>query len=189
MRKLKLQMQLSADGFVAGPNGEMDWLTWNWDPALVQYVTNLTESFDCILLGRKLAEGFIPHWAAVAANPDDPQFSAGKIFAETPKIVFTKTLENTGDWQHTTLEKGDLKTAVTRLKNQAGSDIIAYGGAEFVAALIKENLIDELHLFINPTAIGNGLAIFKDRTSLQLVESQSFECGIVVSKYAPKNNL
>ena len=67
MRKVKLQMQVSIDGFVAGPNGEMDWMVWDWDDALKDYVTRLTEPVDTIVLGRVLAQGFIPYWAA------DPQ--------------------------------------------------------------------------------------------------------------------
>ena len=61
MRKLKLQMQMSIDGFVAGPNGEQDWMVWNWDDSLNAYVDEITASIDCILLGRVLAQGFIPH--------------------------------------------------------------------------------------------------------------------------------
>ena len=56
MRKLKLQMQFSVDGYVAGPDNEMDWMQWNWDEELKKYVGNLTDPVDCILLGRKLAE-------------------------------------------------------------------------------------------------------------------------------------
>jgi dihydrofolate reductase len=63
VRKLKLQVQMTIDGYMAGPNGEMDWTVWNWDDNLIQYVGDLTEPVDCIVLGRKLAEGFIPHWA------------------------------------------------------------------------------------------------------------------------------
>ena len=77
MRKLKLQVQMSIDGYIAGPNGEMDWMEWDWDDKLKQYVGDITASVDCIILGRKLAEGFIPYWSAVAANPEDPEHSAG----------------------------------------------------------------------------------------------------------------
>ncbi|MBI5295328.1 MAG: dihydrofolate reductase [Chloroflexi bacterium] len=190
MRKLKLQVQLSVDGYIAGTNGEMDWMVWDWDDALKQYVTELTDPVDCIVLGRKLAEGFIPYWAAIAANPDDPQFTDGKKFTDTPKVVFTKTLEST-DWGHTVLAKGDLVDEITKLKQQDGGDIIAYGGAAFVSALIQHGLIDELHLFINPTAIGSGMTIFKEldgRQHLTLIRSTSFDCGIVVLQYAPKQN-
>ncbi|MCC6412607.1 MAG: dihydrofolate reductase family protein, partial [Saprospiraceae bacterium] len=62
MRKLKLQVQTSIDGFIAGPNGEMDWVNQNWGDDINAYVTAITEPVDTILLGRKLAEGFIPYW-------------------------------------------------------------------------------------------------------------------------------
>ena len=61
MRKVKLQVQMTVDGYIAGPNSEMDWVTFNWDDELKEYVTELTESMDQIVLGRKLAQGFIPH--------------------------------------------------------------------------------------------------------------------------------
>ncbi|HAO48699.1 MAG TPA: deaminase, partial [Runella sp.] len=73
MKKLKLQMQMTLDGFVAGPNGEMDWMTFAWTEDLINYVTELTNSFDTIVLGRNLAEGFIPHWKSVAENVDSPE--------------------------------------------------------------------------------------------------------------------
>ena len=80
MRKLKLQVQISVDGFIAGPHGEMDWMTFDWDEAISQYVQAITDPVDCIVLGRKLAEGFIPHWAAVAADADHPELAAGQKF-------------------------------------------------------------------------------------------------------------
>jgi dihydrofolate reductase len=190
MRKLKLQVQMTVDGYIAGPNGELDFMVWNWDDELRQYTTAITEPVDCIILGRKLAEGFIPHWATVAANPDNPEFTAGKKFTDTPKVVFTKTLDKS-EWDNTVLAKGDLVEEITKLKKQDGQDIIAYGGATFVSALIKHGLIDEYHLFINPTAIGNGMPIFKEldsKQNLTLVKSTSFDCGIVVLNYEPKRD-
>jgi dihydrofolate reductase len=187
MRKLKLQVQMTVDGYIAGLNGEMDWMELNWDDAIKQYVKDITEPVDCIILGRKLAEGFIPHWASVAANPDNPEFTAGKKFAGTHKVVFTKTLDKS-EWDHTVLAKGDLVDEITKLKKQDGEDIIAYGGATFVAALIKQGLIDEFHFFINPTAIGNGMTIFKEldsKQNLTLKKSLAFPCGIVLLCYEP----
>lgn len=188
MRKLKLQVQMSIDGFIAGPNGEMDWLVFDWDNEINQYVKELTEPVDCIVLGRKLAQGFIPHWAGVAANPEAPDFAAGQKFSGTPKVVFTKTLEKS-DWEHTVLAKGDLVDEITKLKKQAGGDMIAYGGGTFVSSLIKANLIDEYHLFVNPAAVGRGMSIFGElegRLALKLKRSLSFPCGIVVLCYVPQ---
>lgn len=182
MRKLKLQVQMTVDGFIAGPNGEMEWTAVDWDKELKKYVGKITEPIDCIILGRKLAQGFIPHWAS------HPEEEGADKFNSTKKVVFTKTLEKS-EWNNTVLAKGDLVDEITKLKRQKGNDIIAYGGATFVSALIKHGLIDEFHLFINPTAIGKGMPIFKDLDSEQnliLVKSTSFDCGIVVLNYEPK---
>ncbi|GAB3929445.1 dihydrofolate reductase family protein [Larkinella terrae] len=186
MRKLKLQTQLSLDSFICGPNGEMDWLVWNWDEELMNYVKALTEPVDCILLGRVLAEGFIPAWAERASNPETAEPGATKM-NETPKVVFSKTLE-TSQWENVTLATGDLVEEVTKLKNQPGQDLIAYGGGRFVSDLIKHGLIDDYHLFINPTAIGSGMPIFKEvdqKLNLKLVKASPFSCGIVVLQYQP----
>lgn len=184
MRKLKLQVQMTVDGFVAGPNGELDWSSKNWDNDLKKYVGDLTEPVDCIILGRKLAQGFIPYWQA---NPN--QEGAGK-FNGTKKVVFTRTLEKSV-WENTVLAKSDLSEEINKLKKQAGNDIIAYGGATFVSALIKHELIDEFHLFINPVAIGKGVSIFKELGSKQdliLLQSTAFDCGMVVLKYELHRN-
>lgn len=190
MRKLKLQVQMTVDGYIAGPNGEMDFMVWDWDDELKNYVKEITEPVDCIVLGRKLAEGFIPYWATVASNPDHPEFTAGKKFTDTAKVVFTNTLDKS-QWDNTVLAKGDLAREITKLKKQDGKDLIAYGGATFVSALIKQRLIDEFHLFINPTALGKGMTIFKELDSkqdLNLVKAASFGCGVVVLNYEPKRN-
>jgi dihydrofolate reductase len=187
MRKLKLQVQMTVDGYIAGANGEMDFMTWDWDDPLKRYVDQITQTVDCIVLGRKLAEGFIPYWASVAENPADPEHEAGRKFTDTPKVVFTKTL-NQSPWANTVLAKGDLAAEINKLKTQPGKDIIAYGGATFVSALIRQRLMDEFYLFINPTAIGRGLAIFRELDSIQnleLIQSTAFGCGIVVLQYAP----
>ncbi|MES2893193.1 MAG: dihydrofolate reductase family protein [Bacteroidota bacterium] len=181
-RKLKLQVQLSVDGFIAGPNGEMDWMIFDWDEPLKQYVTALTETVDCILLGRKLAESFIPYWAS------HPGEEGAENINQTPKIVFSKTLTES-PWVNTKLATGDLVAEVTQLKNETGKDIIVYGGANFISELIKYKLIDEFYLLVNPTLIGNGMAIFHDIPStqhLELKDTTGFQCGITVIHYELK---
>jgi len=179
MRKLKLQVQMTVDGYMVGSNGELDWTITEWDDDLKNYVVEITKSVDAIVLGRKLAQGFIPYWAA------NPEQEGADTFNNTPKVVFTKTLDQS-EWDNTVLATGDLVEEITTLKNQAGKDIIAYGGATFVSALIKHGLIDEFHLFINPTAIGNGMTIFPEldsRQNLTLKKTTAFSCGIVVLCY------
>ena len=179
-------MQLTVDGFVGGLNGEMDWMKMNWGDDIKKYVGKLTDSVDTILLGRKLADGFIPYWTSI--KPDNPDYPFACNMLDKPKVVFTKTLEK-HDWANTSLAKGDVAEEVNKLKKQNGKSIIVYGGASFVSSLIKNNLIDEYHLFVNPAAIGKGLTIFtklEDKMNLKLVESKAFDCGIVVNHLEPK---
>lgn len=173
MRKLKLQMQQTVDGIVGGPNGEMDWMKMDWNEDLKKYVSDLTDSIDCIVMGRKLAQGFIPYWANEAANTQSPQLDFARKMNGTPKIVFSKTLEKS-EWENAQVAKGNLTEEINKLKQGSGRDIIVYGGAGFVSSLIQEGLIDEFHLFVNPAAIGAGLAIFKERTNLELVQAKPF---------------
>ncbi|MFH5831973.1 dihydrofolate reductase family protein [Halalkalibaculum sp. DA384] len=188
MRTLKLQVQITVDGFIAGPEGEQDWMTWNWDEELQKFVDEITAPVDCIVLGRKLAEGFIPYWTEVAQDPDNPEQESGKKFTETQKIVFSDTLEKS-KWGNTELAQGDLVDEITRLKTQDGGDITAYGGATFVANLIEHRLIDDYYLFVNPVALGGGLPIFNNLNEYQhlnLVQSRAFGCGIVLLHYEPE---
>ena len=179
MRKLKLQTQISIDGYMAGPNGEMDWMVWNWDDALKDFVHQLTEPVDTIVLGHNLAKGFIDHWAGAAARDND-WFSNKMV--QTPKVVFSRKADKV-TWERTRLSKGDLSEGINKVKDDNGGDIIAYGGSEFVTSLSAANLIDEYNLFVNPTAIGKGLPVFKEKNKLKLIEALPFQCGITVLKY------
>ena len=85
---------------------------------------------------------------------------------ETPKVVFTKTLKKS-QWANTDIATGELVEEIIKLKSQNGKDIIVYGGASFDSSLIKEGLIDDFYLFINPLAIGKGMTIFKDLNEIQ----------------------
>lgn len=189
MRKIKLQMQTSIDGFVCGPNGEMDWTVWNWDEELKNYVREIMASADSFIIGRVLYEGMSMYWPAAETNPEtsEENRAAARAFNSMPKHVFSKTL-TTADWNNAIIESGDLAETINVLKNQEGGDIMLYGGVSMVSSFIQNNLIDEYHLFINPTAIGKGKSIFGDLTEkfgLQLVKSTAFSCGIVVLHYAP----
>lgn len=188
MRKVKLQMQMSIDGYVARPNGESDWMTWNPDDQLLQFINSMIDSSDTILLGRKMTDDFVSHWENVVSNNPDHLFA--KKMVDTPKVVFTKTLDKS-TWNNTTLAKGNLADEIANLKKQKGKDIIVYGGAGFVSSLIKEGLIDEYHLIVNPVAIGNGLTIFKALDRMQKfspIQSKLYPGGKIVLSYKPNND-
>jgi len=187
MRKLKLQMQMTVDGFVAGPEGQLDWMNFDMDEQLLHFINELIDTSDTILMGRKMTPGFITYWENVVDNqPQSPEFPFAQKMVNTPKIVFSKTVQHIAG-KNTRVENGDLVMAVNKLKNEEGKDILVYGGASFVASLIKHNLIDELNLFINPTAISNGLKIFTEHTPLALIHSTAYASGIVVNQFKPRN--
>jgi dihydrofolate reductase len=190
MRKLKLQMQMTINGYVGGLNGESDWMTWNPDAELIAFMNSLIDSSDTLLLGRKLVTGgFIKYWENTA--DENPTHPFAKKIADIPKVVFTKTLDKS-TWNNTTLAKGNLTEEIANLKKQSGKDILVFGGAGFVSSLIKEELIDEYHLIINPTAIGSGMTIFNslDRIlKFTPIESKLYSGGKTVLSFKPNNEL
>jgi dihydrofolate reductase len=188
MRKIKLQMQISLDGYVAGPNGEMDWMVWDWDEVLKKYATELTNSADTFLLGRKTGEGMAVYWPTVASNPESKEedlWIADKLNT-LPKVVFSKTVSAI-HWTNVSIAR-DVEKEVARLKQQHGKDMILYGGAGIVSTFIQQNLIDEYHLFVNPVILGSGKTIFNDlqeRLKLNLIQITPSSTGIVVLLYQP----
>jgi dihydrofolate reductase len=187
MRKLKLQFAHIPEGFAPTTNSEPG----NYcDEEFRNFSIANLEGVDCIILGRKTALDFIPYWAAVAENPNDPDFLLGNKLTDIPKLVFSKTLENS-EWSNTILAKGEIVDEINKLKNQAGHDVIVYGGDSFVSSLIKNDLIDEYYLAVNPVDIESRLPILKELDSKQniaLVKSRTFDCGMVVLlQYEPKN--
>lgn len=188
MRKLILQMQTSLDGYVStGPNDEQSWVTWDLD-GIKQYVIDLLDSTDTIIIGRKLAVDYIPFWQDTVTKSDDPMYEFAKRIVNAKKIVFTKTLDKSV-WDNTELAKGNLADEIKNLKKQGGKDIVVYGGSSFVSALIKEGLIDQFHFYINPVALGKGVHIFDQIDNFQqlkLKKSITLDSGIVLLTYELK---
>jgi dihydrofolate reductase len=185
MRKLKLQMQITVDGFVAGPKGQLDWMTFDMDDKLLTFITHLTDTSDAILMGRSMTDGFVKYWESVAAQPKSPEYSFAQKMVDLPKVVFSKTVSRV-EGKNVRVESGPLVDAVNRLKGQPGKDMIVYGGATFVSSLIENGLVDELNFFVNPVAIGSGMRVFGTRKPLTLTSSTAYSSGIVVNTYAPR---
>jgi dihydrofolate reductase len=185
MRKLKLQMQMSLDGYVStGPNDEQQWVTWAVDEIKPQ-VLELLESIDTIIIGRKLAVDYIPYWLDTVKNPEGEMYSLAKRIVSAKKIVFTKTIPES-KWQNTDVNAGNLVNEIQRLKSQPGKDLVVYGGSSFVSDLVKEELIDEFYFFVNPVVLGKGDSIFDKLNShrqLKLKKSIVYNCGILMLNY------
>ena len=202
MRKLKLQVQTSVDGFIASSNGSTEWMiwnwgtNWNWDKELREYCTDITFSADHILLSRQMAEeGFNAYWQNAATDKKSPLYNLANKICNTHKVVFSTNLNKSisipGGWENIDIVNKDFVGEINHLKKSSAKDIVVYGGSTFVSSLIKEKLIDEFYLFINPVAIGKGLSIFhklSDKQNLRLLHAQAFDCGIVVNQYGVKPN-
>ena len=187
MRKLKLQMRITVDGYVAGPNGEEDWDV-KADEKLWQLINQLPDRSDTLLLGRKMAEGFIPHFEGFVS--DSPRTTFAQKMVNIPKIIFSKTLDQPFG-KNTSLAKGNLADEMAKLKNQPGKDILVYGGAGFVAELIAGGHIDEFYFFVIPVLINKGMRIFDlldKRQKLSLLSATPYECGVTVLHYQLTND-
>ena len=181
MRKLKLQVQITVDGFIGGPNGDLDWRIWDWDDKLKAFAFPLRDTSDTILLGRKMAQTFIPHFEETVntlkpSNGDkalDERYDYANRMVNMPKIVFSKTMK-TFPGRNVSVENGDLVAAIKNLKSKPGKDMIVYGGASFVSSFIQHGLIDEFNIFVNPVLINKGLRIFdllEHRQKLSLISA------------------
>ncbi|GAB3415998.1 dihydrofolate reductase family protein [Niabella aquatica] len=186
MKKVKLQMQTTINGYVGGLNGESDWMTWNPDTEFTAFLNTMLDTSDTLLLGRKTAESIIKYWEHEAAQ--NPAHPFAKKIADIRKVVFTNTL-NQSPWNNTNLAKGNLAEEIANLKKREGKDILVFGGADFVSSLIEEELIDEYHLIVNPTAMGNGMTIFNSPDRIQKftpIASKLYPGGKIVLSYKPQ---
>lgn len=183
-------MQLSLDGFVSREEGQMDWLVPDWDDIIKNYIADLTNSADTFLMGRATGEGMAVYWPTVPGNPESKEEE--KWMAERlnrfPKIVFSRTVTHI-NWTNARVAN-DIVEEVKELKRESGKDIIIYGGAGIVSSFIRQNLIDEYHLFVNPVIIGRGKPIFdnvKETMNLEITKMTQSCTGIVILQYVPQN--
>jgi len=186
-RKLILSMQITLDGYVAGPNDEMDWLISSNDEWADLYKE--LNSADTYLLGRKMYPIYSGYWQSVLQNPDsDPnELKFAKLADKTQHIVFTKG-DFKPDWKNTRVAR-DLPAEVKRLKKENGKNIIAWGGANFASNLIELGLVDEYRFELNPTLLTKGKSLFNNleqRKKLTLIDSKPLKSGLIILRYQPK---
>ena len=180
MRKVILQMWMTLDGLVAGPNGDLDWIfSGPSDKTTQDYAYDLLNKSDQILLGRGMSKEFLDYWPK-----DKTEF--GAIINKLPKIVFSKTPHKV-EWPNVTIAK-DIASEISRLKSQPGKNLILYGGAGLVQSFINLKLIDEYHLMVAPIILGKGLPLFANMhssTKLNLVKTTNSKSGAVILHYEP----
>jgi dihydrofolate reductase len=179
MRKLVIQMQVTLDGFVGAPDGDVNWAFPDFSDDAVQWIVDHISEVDAHLMGRSLYHDMAGHWPT-STEPYAPAMN------DIPKIVFSSTLK-TADWKGTTILSGDLATEVGKLKDQAGKELLVHGGARLAQSLTRAGLVDEYRLLIHPVVLGEGLRLFDfgQPTRLKPVSTTTFTSGLVAAVFHP----
>ncbi len=181
MRKVIASEMVTLDGYFAGPNGEIDWFSWNEEMA--RYAIDLISSVDTLLFGRVTYDLMASYWPSASPPTEDP-IIIDKM-NNLPKIVFSKTLEKV-EWKNTKLNKEIFADEVLGMKRQPGKNFVIYGSGSIVTAFMNLGLIDEYNLFVNPIILGRGKPLFKDLKDihkLKLVRTKTFSNGVVLLQY------
>lgn len=188
MRKVVLFMHISLDGFAAGPNGELDWISY--DQELEKYAEEVVSTVGAPLYGRVTYQMMESYWPTVLTNPSATQHEMehARWVENIPKIVFSKTLDKV-EWHNTRLIKDNIAEEVMKLKQQPGKDLVIFGSPGLTHTFMGLDLIDEYRLTVNPVILGRGMPIFKDfkaRSDLKLLNTKTFGSGVVALHYETK---
>ncbi len=183
MRKLIYSTGVSLDGFIAGPQGEIDWAAP--DEELHRFHNAQTRELGAHLCGRGLYETMV-FWESADQDPAAADFilEFARIWQALPKVVFSRTLESVVG--NARLLRGGVAEEVARLKAQSGGDL-AIGGAGLAAECMKRELIDEYRLFVSPLVLGGGTPYFApldQRIELELIETRTFGSPVLYLRYA-----
>ncbi|MGH8079059.1 MAG: dihydrofolate reductase family protein [Lysobacter sp.] len=188
MRKIIAALQVSLDGYIEGPHGELDWID-SWEDRF-----GLLDRVDTFVLGGAMYPGYEAYWSAIQADPTGVlpfvgrpalryEIDYARIAASTPHVVLSRTLSSVG-WPHTRIVRE--VDALRRLKDEAGRDIHAVGGGAFVVSLLNAGLVDELCLVVHPVLLGAGKPLFQGlsaRHSLRLLETLQLDGGLARLTY------
>jgi dihydrofolate reductase len=169
MRKVILQLAVSLDGYIEGPNGEYDWCFTDQDYGMSEFFKRI----DSIFIGRKSYE--------LTLTMGDAEMPG---FPKLTEYVFSTTLKEVKPG--TILIKGDIEAEVRRIKNEPGKDIWLFGGASLTASLMNLGLVDEISLAVHPIILGSGKALFsniKHKLPLTLTDTKTYSSGLVALTY------
>ncbi|MCP2265984.1 dihydrofolate reductase family protein [Promicromonospora thailandica] len=186
MRTLVYGMNLSRDGYVAAPGGDLGWSTPSDE--LFEWWLHEEQTIDLLLYGRRLWETMSSHWPTGDQQPDatPAQVAFARNWRDTPKVVFSSTLD-TVDW-NARLFTGDAIEEIARLKAEDGGPM-RVGGATLAAAAMRAGLVDEYEIVTHPVLLGGGAPFFAGLdgwVNLDLVETRTFPAGVVLNRYATR---
>ncbi|WP_206614406.1 dihydrofolate reductase family protein [Chitinophaga barathri] len=182
MRQIILNLAISLDGLIEGPNGELDWLVRDPDVDFGDILNDILSDKDAIFYGRVSYD----KWGNT--RPDD---TAGKKIRDAYKLMHSKTkyvfsTTKTGDGTGAIFINSNIRERVLEIKQQPGKNIWLYGGAKLVTTLLNLDLIDEYRLAVHPVILGNGKPLFQDiagKHRLTLVETKGYKSGVVLQTY------
>jgi dihydrofolate reductase len=180
MRKVILDVAISLDGYIEGPNGEYDWCFTDQDYGF----TELLSRIDSIFYGRKSWDLFGNY--SPAENSSEIEKKMFEMMSRKKKYVFSRTLKFI---EGATLISSNIEEEVNEIKQKPGKDIHLFGGASLVTTFVNSNLIDEYLLAVHPVILGAGKPLFidiKERKNLELTDSKIYPNGLVILRYVPK---
>jgi dihydrofolate reductase len=188
MRKLIISVNVTLDGFMAGPNCELDWHFNRWTAEMAEIQSKQLSRADTILLGRTTYTAMAAYWSAVRSNLCFPRgdLAFADLMNSRQKVVFSRTVKEL-TWENSVQISGNLGSEVYKLKKLDGNDIIIYGSSKLIGGLIKLGIIDEYILWIHPVMLGTGKPLFgktKDLTDMRLSNVQQFDTGVVLLHYS-----
>ena len=179
-------MHISLDGFVAGPNGEMNWI--KVDEEIFDYVGKRISTTDTALYGRVTYEMMENYWPTAADKPSASRHDIehSRWYSKAHKIVLSKTMKEE-DFSNTEIISDNLSERINKIKQQTGDEILLFGSPTATHSLLKQNLIDGFWLFVNPIVLGKGIPLFEDiqnKINLKLLKTtQQFNCGVTELNY------
>jgi dihydrofolate reductase len=193
MRKIISLIHLSLDGLAAGPNDEMDWISY--DAELEQDAHSIQALTDAVIWGRRTYEGMAGYWLTVPGNPGSSpaELEHARFLEHSTKIVVSRTLDQI-DWAgatNTVLIKDNIAEQINQIKQQPGKDIWFLGSTALAQTFMQLDLIDEYRINVNPVVLGVGKPYFANVTrnfKLKLLGSKTFQSGVVALRYEPVRN-
>jgi dihydrofolate reductase len=179
LRKIKSNFFISLDGVVESPD---KWHFPYFNDEMGAAIGAGAANVGAYLMGRVLYEEWAAYWPEHADEP------FGDVLNATRKYVVSNTLTS-ADWENSEILSGDATSKIAELKAEDGGDIVMSGSATTVRWLLRERLLDELHLLVHPIVVGDGMArLFppdQPQTKLELISSETFETGVVYLTYEP----